>query len=302
VTQQPTGVRTDDGDVIRRVSLGARELVVRRPRPSDRAPLAELFESLSFDDRYLRFFSAFRPDERFVDRLIAANDNGACEVLAVMTDQDGWPHVVGEAGAWPLDNGNGELGITVVRDHRGWLGPYLLDALLDLAAANGIPNLEADVMTTNRRMLTLLRERGMAVVGHDGFTSIRLLISTAGTTPTWAPKDGRPRVLVEAAGGRWNAEEAKRRLPLQVISCPGPNARTRRRPCPALSGRPCPLAADADAIVVQLDDEGRGSELIAAHRSLHAGVPVCVQGHDDDRHSVELVDRVGQMARDHAGE
>jgi hypothetical protein len=299
---EASGTRQATSGALRRVALGTEELVIRVPVPSDRGPLAALFDSLSFEDRYLRFFSAFRPDDKFIDRLVVANDDGVCEILAVVTNPDGQPHVVGEAGAWPLGNGNGELGITVARDRRGWLGPYLLDALLELSAANGIPNLEADVMTTNRRMLSLLRERGVAVVGHDGFTSTRLVISTSGDTPTWAPKDGRLRLLVETPGGRWNADDATRLLPLQVIGCPGPGARTRRRPCPALAGGVCPLAAGADAIVVRLDDEGQRAELLDAHRSLHAGVPVCVQGHDNGSHAVEFLDRISQTARSHTRE
>jgi hypothetical protein len=72
--------------------------------------------------------------------------------------------IVGEANYVPLANGDGELGMVVAADQRGWLGPYMLDALVD-AAAHGVPNLEAAVLVTNRSMLTLVRSRGYATLG-----------------------------------------------------------------------------------------------------------------------------------------
>ena len=171
------------GGAFRRVPLGTEELVIRFATPDDRDALAELFDSLSFDDRYLRFFSAFRPDDTFLERLAGANEHGARELIAVITAEGNDRRLVGEAGAWPLRNGNGELEITVAPGHRGWLGPYLLDAALEAAAEAGMPNVEADVMLSNREMLALLRSRGVAVVGHDGYISIRVVISTSGRVP-----------------------------------------------------------------------------------------------------------------------
>jgi RimJ/RimL family protein N-acetyltransferase len=280
---------------LRRVPMRGEELVVRLAEPDDAGLLRALFASLSVEDRYLRFFSAFRPDDEFVERLATANDHGARELLALVTGADGEERLVGEAGAWPLANGNGELGITVAPGRRGWLGPYLLDALLESAAAIGMPNLEADVLVTNRRMLALVRSRGFATVGRDGFRSVRMAMSTSGSTPSWAPNDTRTRVLVETPGGGWVAPDAIRSRPLQVVACSGPEGRPRRRPCPALAGMPCPLAAGADAIVVRLpDDDDDRAALLHAHAALHAGVPVCVQSRGDDAHVVELIERVGR--------
>ena len=65
----------------------------------------------------------------------------------------------GDAGDTLLPSGNGELAIVGARKWQG-VGPYLLDALVEMAAAAGVPNLEADVLTANRPMLALLRSRG----------------------------------------------------------------------------------------------------------------------------------------------
>lgn len=56
----------------------------------------------------------------------------------------GGARIVGEASYELLPNGAGELAITVAADQRGWIGPYLLDAMVEAAAAGGVPNVEAD--------------------------------------------------------------------------------------------------------------------------------------------------------------
>jgi hypothetical protein len=64
---------------------------------------------------------------------------------------------------------------------------------------------------------------------------------------------------------------------VNVMVCAGPPAGYRER-CPVLVGRPCPLAADADAIVVArpIDDE-LGRDLIDAHTSATPLVPVLIE-------------------------
>jgi len=261
-----------NGSELRRASLpGGGVLVIRRTHPGDREQLRALFAALDVADDYARFFSAFRPDDEFLERLAGGNQRGACQLVATIDST-----IVGEAGAWPLPNGNGELGITVARGHRGWLGAFLLDTLLDTAARAGIPNVEAEVLVTNRPMLALLRERGYAVIGGDEWRTLRVVISTSGSTPTWAPNDDRPRVLIEVPGGRWTPADVDDGGGKQVIGCPGPAARSGRHPCPALEGEPCPLAVGADVILVHLTADETRAKLIDAHDALHPGVPVCL--------------------------
>jgi hypothetical protein len=247
-------------------------LVVRAATHDDIPGLRALFEELPPEDRYRRFFSAYRPDRAFYERLVTAADRGGCELVAVL-DPD---RVVGEAGYVPLPNGDGELAITVARDARGWLGPYLLDALLESAADAGIRNLEADVLLINRPMLEMLRARGIAMVEHDERSSIRLLVSTTERVPSWPDVGDGPRVLVEVPGGRWHAADEARTAGLHVIACPGPMGPRSR--CPALRGEPCPLAQGADAIVISRPpDDERWEQLHRAHREVHPGVPVCFE-------------------------
>lgn len=277
----------------RQVSLpdGA-SVTLRAVTLSDADGLVALYDGLSDDDRHRRFFSGFRPPRSFFERLATVVDRGGYGLVATI-DGDGeaergrsaraGPRIVGEANYELLPNGDGELGMAVAAGQRGWLGPYLIDALAEAAASRGVPNLEADVLITNGCMLTLLRSRGYATVTSDDWSTLRLLVGTAGHTPEWpggaaagGPTD-RPRVLVEVPGGRWHAGAEAEEAGLQVVACSGPGG-TRRPRCPVLAGRPCPLAAGADAIVVSnVPDDERWHAIVDAHADLHPGVPVCME-------------------------
>jgi RimJ/RimL family protein N-acetyltransferase len=250
-------------------------VAIRAASASDADALMALYRALDDEDRHTRFFSQYRPDEGFVRQVLSSADRGGLELLAIVRDADDAEVLVGEAGYTMRPNGNGELGITVDRRWRGWLGPYLLDALLTEAHARGIPNLEADVLTTNPSMLALVRARGYVTKDVTDWSSVHVVLATRGRTPTWASSDSRPRVLAEVPGGRWHADADARAAGLQVLMCPGPATNPR---CPVLAGRPCPLAATADVIVVEPDAaDPRWAEIVRAHGQFHPGVPVCVE-------------------------
>jgi len=266
----------------RRVALPhGRTLVIRPVASTDVDGLATLYAGLDDESRYRRFFSISRPRRSYFEWIVAVAERGGAGLVAAITAEPalagGYSElIVGEAGYQLLPSGDGELAITVDGKWRGWLGPYLLDALVELAASRGVPNLEADVLATNGPMLAVLRSRGNAFMPGDDWAVSRMLIGAASRSPSWPGSHQRPRLLVEGTGGHWHANDAARQAGLDVLACPGPSGR--RRPCPALAGQPCPLAAGADAIVIShplaTDD---WSALRAAHPRLHPGVPVCVE-------------------------
>ena len=81
---------------------------------------------------------------------------------------------------------------------RGWLGPYLLDALVSAARDRGVPGLEADVLVTNQPMLALLRSRGCATMDHP-----RLVRGAGRHRHGWSRPHlaGAPRPSEGAGGG-----------------------------------------------------------------------------------------------------
>jgi len=235
-------------------------LHVRRVVSTDFPGVRALYDELSDDDRRLRFFSHFRPPDSFFEAKTAGGDPRRVGLVATIPGEG----IVGEASYVRLPNGNAELGILVARRWRGWLGHYLLDALIEAAAAQGIPNLEAEILRDNRPMLALARARGYVTRGHE-VDSLRVIIGTAGATPTWPGAHEHPRVLVEARG-TWRGEDPALAAGLDVLICPGPTRSSGPPSCPVLRGERCPLAADADVVVFALDP---ADELAAAILSAH---------------------------------
>lgn len=259
---------------VRRLRLpGNRILTIRPLTAADASGLKELFAGLNEEDVYARFFSGRPPPAPFIEKMARRNELGGFGVVATIEGPDQPARIVAEATYTGLPGGDAELGITVDRALRGWFGPYLLDILVDEARRNGVPNIQAEVLATNPRMLALLEARGSAVLSHDDRpATTRLCIGTAGRRPAWPSGNPAPRLLVEATGGRWRATREARQAGFTVIACPGDRPLAR---CPVLDGKACPLAEGADLIVDALPGS-RGRAMLYAHRQRHPGVPICV--------------------------
>ena len=256
-TDQPAGMR--------QVSLpDGRLLVIRHAEVTDVDRMIAFYRRLPLEDRYFRFFTGGMPPRSHFERVVAHETGGVALVVEVMAD-GGTAELIGEACYVPQTDALGELAVTIDPHWRGWLGPYLLDALLEAAAARGISTLEAEILVRNRPMLALVRARGCVTIGDDDLSKVRVALGTATRVPSWPRRNGRRRVLVEAANPRWRLGMMGRPQQLDVRVCPGPPAAYRER-CPMLTGKPCPLAAEADAIVVagSLDD-ALARDLIEAH-------------------------------------
>lgn len=264
-----------------------RTLQVRALGGDDVAAVEALYDGLSDADRRLRFFSAFRPSAAFIERWLSEVGH-----LVVGAFVDGV--LVGEAGYAVLDNGNGEVGITVADGWRGWLGPFLLDVLAEAAHGAGVDNLEADIRLENRPMLAMIGRRGAAVIEQPQWSQVRLVMGTGARVPSWPSKrtPGRVRVLVESPAGRWSGladgEAADR---LEVVACPGPAARRQHR-CPVLDGGRCPLVDGADEVIVVTGDarDGAFERLADAHRA-HADADAPTV------HTCGLAGAVGELLR-----
>lgn len=165
---------------------GGRHMIVRPMDRTDARGLGLLYAALSLDDRYHRFFSAYRPSADVLEHMAEVGEHGGWGCVAALVDARGHEEIVGEATFSMLPDGNGELGITVARDWRGWLGPYLLDRLVAAAACRGVPNIEADVLTDNRAMLRLLRARHCVTLSRSDPAILRVGIAAA--QPVQAPK------------------------------------------------------------------------------------------------------------------
>ncbi len=256
---------------------GGRRMEIRPTSVADAERLASLYGVLSASDRYRRFFTAFEPDLDFCRSWASVGERGGFGVIAVVRATDGErEEVAGEAGYGLRPDGDGDLAVTIAPEWRSWLGAYLVDVLARQAAAAGITSLQADVLLQNRPMLAVLRHRGAVGLEHPDGT-VRLTIGTGGDVPAWPPGESRPRVLVEVPGGRWSGEPAASSAALATALCSGPGRRGGHA-CPVLEGGRCPLADEADAIVVLLDPaDERAHELVELHRERSPGTPVLVR-------------------------
>jgi RimJ/RimL family protein N-acetyltransferase len=197
----PGDVKLAEADVLVAVTLGAgRTLTVRPVTADDADGLGKLFDGLSQEDKYYRFFNFSCPGRRFIEQMTRAEEDGGYRLVAVLSGPT--QELVAEAGYVLLPDGNGEFALTVAAAWRGWLGPYLLDALVAAAAARGVPNLQADILSDNTRMLALAEHRGYATLERE-FGQLRIAVDAARPRPQPRPRPpagaGQPRPARKAA-------------------------------------------------------------------------------------------------------
>ena len=269
-------------------------LVVRRARVDDADALYSFYEQLPTTDLQRRFFTPRPPTRTLVEEWVDPTRGGRA-VLVEMVPDNGEPELIGEAGYSLLPDGDGELAITIAPGHRGWVGSWVLDALLDEAAAAGVPNLHADVLLLNRPMVSVLRHRRAATVDHPDLGMVRLVVATADELPGWSPTRSRPRVLVEGVRGMWWGEGYARDAGLELRMCPGPGDDLER--CPVIRGEECPMVADADVVVTQFGSP-LDTRLAEAHRCMHPGLTVVVPEPEFDigGDGADFVDRIAEAA------
>lgn len=210
-----TGAAHDVVDVV--PLSGGRALTVRTVTKSDVDGLNALFEGLSDEDRYFRFFGYSHPGRPFLEQLARAAEEGGYRLVAIVSGaQD---TLVAEAGYALLPDGNGEFALTVAEGWRGWLGPYLLDAIAAAAAARGVPNLQADILDSNLRMLALVSHRGYVRLRRCG-SEMRVAIDAA------QPRPGlRAKLRPQAGPGATGAESGPTALAAMSNASHPPAAR-----------------------------------------------------------------------------
>jgi hypothetical protein len=241
-----------------------RTLTVRPATPRDVDGLMALYESLSSDDRHRRFFTLSRPRRELLEHFVEATGNDGLWLVAVTDDGE----VVADGGYSRQPDGDAEFALTVRQDWRGGVGSHLFDLILRDAAAHGVENLRGDILRENRPMLRIIEEHGYATIDQPDWTMVEATVSTHGGRPSWPPVHRHRRVLVEECGGRWSADAEAWAAGWDIITCPGPGARSVGT-CPLLAGEHCPLVDGADAVVVAgpSSDPNRDALLAAHHRS-----------------------------------
>lgn len=181
---------------------GGRRLVVRPATDGDTDGVLALYDSLSVQDLHRRFFTVFHPDRRWVRTWLGSAPG---VVLVAELLDPGAPSdaaIIGEAGYAQIADGDGELGICVAPTWRGWLGAYLLELLLDTAAARGVATVAADVLAENGPMLALARSHRAEHRPSDDPAVVRVAFATGASGPV--PAVAPPRASGAPADGTGN--------------------------------------------------------------------------------------------------
>jgi acetyltransferase len=175
-------------ELVRTVELrGGRSVRIRPIRPDDEPRLVDLYERLSRDSAYQRFFTLMRhlPSDWY--HFFANVDYVRRLALVAERETVAGVQLIGVGRYEPSSEpATAELAF-VVED--GWqergLGAILLEAILDAAAARGIERFRADVLADNYRMLRLFtsRTRVEHQITESGVTAVRLRRADAGGPP-----------------------------------------------------------------------------------------------------------------------
>lgn len=280
-----------------------RVLRLRHSAADDADAIRALYERLDPDDVRRRFFTGATPPRPFFESWAAIADSGGFGLVAELTEV-AERRLVAEAGYAPLSTtgaddrndrpADGELGIAVDPDFRGWLGPWLLDRLLAHAADRGVANMQAVVLVDNRLMLALAHKRGYATLGHPDWNTVLITMSTTGRVPDWTGRHDRPRVLIESERSRWRGEDALVEAGFDIAVCNNGPCRSNRS-CPLLHGATCPLVAGADAIVVDLPEGSEDlTELLRHEQVVHPGLRL-VAATDPDLVARPTADLVAEL-------
>jgi acetyltransferase len=144
-------------------------IVRLRPiRPEDEPLLQDLAQSMSPEDRRLRYFTAMKGlGHQLAARLAQIDYDREMALVAQPADAD---RALGVArfSADP-DNRRAEYAVEVRGDWKGrGLGYLLMTRLIEVARGRGVGELVGEVLSENRAMLRMCRDLGFAVAADSG--------------------------------------------------------------------------------------------------------------------------------------
>jgi acetyl coenzyme A synthetase (ADP forming)-like protein len=165
-----------DGDVVLR---DGSTVHVRMMRPGDEQGLLVLFQSLSEESRWFRFFSPTTGSALAAEAHREANLDRTFGLIAFSGADE---RVVGHAFYAEIDDSRAEVAFTIATDfQRRGLATILLGQLADVAAANGTQVFEAEVVASNHGMLHVFRESGFPIEVSAAAGQLHVTFPTAFT-------------------------------------------------------------------------------------------------------------------------
>jgi acetyl coenzyme A synthetase (ADP forming)-like protein len=127
----------------------------------DELGLLALFESLTEESRWFRFFAPAKGSALAAEAHREAHLDQTFALVAVSGPKQ---TIVGHAFYAVLDQNRAEVAFTIGDDFQGrGLGTILLGQLAEVASANGIQVFEAEVVASNHAMLHVFRDSGFPI-------------------------------------------------------------------------------------------------------------------------------------------
>jgi acetyltransferase len=153
-----------------------RSVELRAMGPEDEAELLQAFERMPADARYMRFMRVVR--EVNLDRLrqvLADMPGKGFGIVATVPAADGMDIVGSTILVLGKDPATCEFAISVATSFAGTgLASTLLKALIQVAKARGIREMEGFVLAGNEAMLRLARKLGFEISRDPDDASVRL--------------------------------------------------------------------------------------------------------------------------------
>lgn len=171
---------------------GGATVTVRGVRAADFGAQRAFIDRLSRESRYFRFLTGglVRDD-------VITNFVGASDALVASVTEPGGERIVGNAHYVIDSDGDAEFAVVV---DDGWqgrgLGRELIRRLVDGARRSGVRRLHGEVLSENRRMLSILRGMGFATPRHPDDSMLHLASLPLDAPPMrQADPDGADRWL-----------------------------------------------------------------------------------------------------------
>jgi acetyl coenzyme A synthetase (ADP forming)-like protein len=179
-TQWESDVVLADGGTVR----------VRPVRPDDEPRVLALYERLSDESIYLRFFSPVpRPTAVQLERLTSIDYHDRMVLVAELADE-----VVAIARYDRSETGEAEVAFTVADDQHGrGLATLLLEHLAVVARGNGIHAFVAETLPSNHKMLEVFAAAGWVVHRHLDEGTVRVRFDIDATTASIDAVEDRER-------------------------------------------------------------------------------------------------------------
>ena len=179
---------------------------VRPVNPGDEARVLRLYERLSDDSVYLRFFSPLpRPTAAQLEHLTTIDEQSHMTLAAVLGDD-----ILAIARYDRVSDDEAEVAFTVADEQQGrGIGTVLLEHLAVVARANGIRSFSADTLSVNQRMLGVFAAAGWTVehrLDSSGTVHVRFAIEP--TTRSIAAVEDRERHAEAASMARLLAPDS----------------------------------------------------------------------------------------------